>query len=137
MSKGPSAYNHSSGPQLLPIIAEHADVETINILASSHPLRVSYDLGVGSIAANREVLQQRRDYNEKLSEAFGELIAIANADEAESRSVDSLVESGFFLSARTSFRSELAEATAILDSAEVSPSNSDKFENFEENLISL
>lgn len=126
-----------SGPRLLPIIAEHADVETINILASSHPLKVSYDLRVDSIAANREVLQRRRDYSERLSEVFEELIAIAKAEEAESRSIDSLMESGLFFSARSSFHSELAEAMAILDSAAVSPSLTDRFEDFEENLISL
>lgn len=102
---------------------------------------MSYDLRVDSIAANREVLQQRRDYNEKLSEAFEDLIAIAKAEEVESRSIDSLVESGFFLSARSSFHSELAEAIAKLDSAAVSPTDSDKksekFEDYEENMISL
>ena len=137
MLEGRSAYYQSSGPRLLPIIAEHFDVETINILASSHPLKVSYDLRVDSIAANREVLQQRRDYSERLSEVFEELIAIAKAEEAESRSIDSLMESGIFFSARSSFHSELAEAMAILDSAAVSPSGTDQFEDFEENLILL
>ena len=47
------------------------------------------------------------------------------------------MESGFFLSARTSFHSELAEAMVLLDSAAVSPTSTDKFENFEENFISL
>ena len=98
-------------------------------------MKVSYDLRVDSIAANRGVLQQRRDYNEQLSEAFEELIAIAKAEEAESQSIDSLIESTFFLSARSSFHSELAEAMANLDSAVVSPSDS-KFEDSEENLIS-
>ena len=135
--RGRSAHHQPSGSQLLSIIAEHADVETIKILASSHPGKVSYETRVDSIAANREVLQQRRDYSEKLSEAFEELIAVAKAEEAESRSIDSLVESGLFLSARTSFNSELAEALANLDSAAVSPSYSDKFENFEEKLVSL
>ena len=133
--EGRRAYYKSSGPLLLPIIAEHADVETINILASSHPLKASYHLKVDCIAANREVLQQRRDYSERLSEAFEELIAIAKAEEAESRSIDSLTESGIFLSARSSFHSNLAEALAILDSAAASPSFSVKFEEFEEKLI--
>lgn len=137
MLEGLSAYDQSSGPRLLPIIAEHADLETINILASSHPLKVSYDLRVDSITACREVLQQRRDYSERLSEVFEELIAIAKAEEAESRSIDSLMESGLFFSARSSFHSDLAEAMAILDSAAVSPSLTDKFEDFEENLISF
>ena len=136
MSKGRNAYYQSPGPQLLSIIAEHADVETINILASSHPLKVAYDLRVDGITANREILQRRRDYSEKLSEAFEELIAIAKAEETESQSIDSLIESGIFLSARSSFHSELAEAMAKLDSAAVSPASLDRFEDFEENLIS-
>lgn len=131
------AYYHSSGPKLLSIVAEHADVETINILVSSHPSKVSYDLSTDSIHVNREVLQQRRDYSERLSEAFEELIAIAKAEDADSRSVDSLIESGLFLSARSSFHSDLAEAMSTLDSATVSPSKSEKFEDLEENLISL
>lgn len=100
-------------------------------------MKVSYDLRVDSIASCREVLQQRRDYSETLSELFEELIAIAKAEEAESRSIDTLLESGFFRSARSSIHSDLAEAMAILDSAAVSPSSTDKFENFEENLISF
>lgn len=136
-----NAYYQSAGPQLLPIIAEHADIETINILASSHPLKSSYDLRVDSIAVNREVLRQRHDYCDRLSGAFEELIAIAKAEEVESQSIDSLIESGIFISARSSFHSELAEAMARLDSTVVSPTDSDKksikFEDFEENLISL
>lgn len=141
MLKRLTAGYQSSGPRLLPIIAEHADIQTINILASSHHLKVSYDLKVDSISQNREVLQQRRDFNEELSEAFDELIAIAKAEEAECQSIDSLVESGFFISARSSFHSELAEAMASLDSAAVSPTKSDhrmdKFGDFEENLNSV
>lgn len=137
ISKIRSAYYQSPGPHPLPIIAEHADVETINILAASHPLKVSYNLSVDSIAANRDVLQQRRDYSENLSDAFEELIAIAIAEEAEVRSIDSLMESGSFLSARSSFHSELAEAMARLDSAAVSPTDSDKFHDSQETLISM
>lgn len=137
MLEGRSAYYQWPGPRLLPIIAEHADVETINILASSQPLKFSYDLRDDSIAANREVLQQRRDYSQKLSEVFEELIAIAKAEDAESQSIDSRMESGLFFSARSSFHSDLAEAMAILDSAEVSPSGTDKFEDFQEGLMTF
>ncbi|KAL8714060.1 MAG: hypothetical protein Q9225_006643 [Loekoesia sp. 1 TL-2023] len=130
-----------NGPPPLSIIAEHADLETINILASSHPLKVSSDLSVEGIAANREVLQQRGDYSEKLSEAFEELITIVKAEEYESQSIESLTEAGLFLSARSSFHSELAEAMEKLDFAVVSPTDSDrrsdKFEDTEENLISF
>lgn len=137
MSKGQSTYYQSPGPQPLTIIAEHADVETINILAASHPLQVSYNLSVDGIAAYRDVLQQRHDYSEKLSDAFEELIAIAKAEEAELRSIDSLMESGFLLSARSSFHSELVEAMAMLDSAAVSPTDSERYEDTQESLILL
>lgn len=92
-------------------------------------------MSIDSIAANREILQQRRDHSEKLSQAFEELIAIAQAEHIASKSIDSLAESGLFLSARSSFHSELAEALARLDSAAVSPTSSDmkadKFEDVE------
>ena len=99
-------------------------------------MKVSYDLGVDSIATSREVLQERRDSNEKLSEAFEELIAIAKAEDME-KSIDSLVESGLFQSARSSFHSDLAEAMARLDSTEVSPTDSEEFDDAREKLIRL
>ena len=95
----PDTYNRSLGPEILPIIAEHADIETINILASVHPLKVSYDVSFNSIAANRSLLEKRRDYDEKLADAFEELITIAIAEADETKSADSILETGFFLSA--------------------------------------
>lgn len=104
-------------------------------------MKSSYDLRVDGIAANREVLRQRHDYCDSLSEAFEELITIAKAEKAECQSIDSLIESGIFISARSSFHSELVEAMANLDSTVVSPTDSDKksvkFEDYEENIISL
>ncbi|CAG8954641.1 hypothetical protein HYFRA_00004561 [Hymenoscyphus fraxineus] len=123
------------GPQLLPIIAEHADIKTMTILASSKPLKLSYDLSINSLAENREILQQRRDYDENMGEAFDELVSIVQADEGGYGSPDSLLESGFFYSARSSFHSDLADAMAKLNSANVSSSgesmdeNSDKFDS--------
>jgi hypothetical protein len=130
----PDTYNRSLGPEILPIIAEHADVETINILASVHPLKVSYDVSFNSIAANRSLLEKRRDYDEKLADAFEELITIASAEADETKSVDSILETGFFLSARSSFHSELAGAISTLDSVDVSPtdSNNDEKEEWED-----
>ncbi|KIW88525.1 uncharacterized protein Z519_11094 [Cladophialophora bantiana CBS 173.52] len=86
------------GVKLLSAVAEFADVETINILSSTHPMK------------------RRRDYSDDLFQAFEELIATATAEEAECRSTDSLVESGLFLSAKSSFHEELAEALAQLES---------------------
>ncbi|KAI3339711.1 ankyrin repeat-containing domain protein [Ustulina deusta] len=59
------------GPQLLPIIAEHADVETMSILASSLVLKQC--LSLSGVAAGCETLQQRKDYDERLCHAFEEL----------------------------------------------------------------
>ncbi|EPS39909.1 hypothetical protein H072_6396 [Dactylellina haptotyla CBS 200.50] len=110
------------GPQLLPVIAEYSDIETMAILASSQPLKLSYDLSTDGLAAANELLQQRRDYDEKLAEAFKDLIAIAEAGIASVKSIDSLQEAGLvFYSARSSFHSDLAEALYRLESAAVSP----------------
>ncbi|KAJ5776448.1 uncharacterized protein N7511_001459 [Penicillium nucicola] len=102
---------------------EHADIETILILASSRPLKRYYDLKMDSTSENRYILQHRSDYNEKLEEAFEDLITIAQADEAETESIDTLMESGIFFSARSSFHSELADAVFELNSAAVSPTD--------------
>jgi hypothetical protein len=127
----PDTYNRSLGPEILPIIAEHADVETINILASVHPLKVSYDVSFNSIAANRSLLEKRRDYDGELADAFEELITIASAEADETKSVDSILETGFFLSAKSSFHSELAGAISTLDSVGVTPTDSDNDEKEE------
>jgi hypothetical protein len=124
----PDTYNRSLGPEILPIIAEHADVETINILASVHPLKASYDVSFNSIAANRSLLEKRRDYDEKLADAFEELITIAITEADETKSADSILETGFFLSAKSSFHSELAGAISTLDSVDVTPTDSDNDE---------
>ena len=100
-------------------------------------MKISYNLKADSLAATLEVLQQRRDYSEELSQAFEELVAIAKAEEAECRSIDSLIESGLFLSAKSSFHEELAEALAKLETVAVSPTTTDYFEDCQENLISL
>ncbi len=111
------------------------------ILASSHPLNLSYFLNIDRIAASQEILEQRRDYSEQLSEAFEELTAIAQAEEADTRSIDSLMESGLFFSARSSSHSDLVEAMANLNSATISSSDGsvdgkeDKFEDSQETLI--
>jgi hypothetical protein len=127
----PDTYNRSLGPEILPIIAEHADIETINILASVHPLKASYDVSFNSIAANRSLLEKRRGYDEKLADAFEELITIASAEADEAKSVDSILETGFFLSARSSFHSELAGAISTLDSVDVTSTDSDNDEKAE------
>jgi hypothetical protein len=80
----------------------------------------------------RQTLLKRRDYSEKLSVAFEELIIQAQVDEAETESsVDSLLESGIYYSAQSSFHSELAEAIAGLVSREVGSSEHDGPKTYE------
>lgn len=90
------------------------------ILASSHTLKLPIDPEDENITASRHNLQQRWDYDERLSEAFEELIAIAQAEEMEVGSIDTIMESGLFVSARSSFHSELAEAITELNSPTLS-----------------
>ncbi len=73
-------------------------METMSILAPSNTLKLCYDLKNESITANRAVLKERQDYGERLSEAFKKLISIVHAEEAEARSIDSLVESSLYQS---------------------------------------
>ncbi|ETN40840.1 uncharacterized protein HMPREF1541_05120 [Cyphellophora europaea CBS 101466] len=105
-----------SGPKILPVVAEFADVDTINMLTAVHPLKAAYDLSPKSVTMSRALLEQRRDYDEKLADAFDTLVATAVAEIEETKSIDSLLESGFFLSARSSFHSELSEAASSLSS---------------------
>lgn len=100
----------------------------MNVLASVHPLRVSYDVSFDSIAANRSLLEKRLDYDEKLADAFEGLISIASADADDVKSVDSVLETGFYLSAKSSFHSELMGAMSTLDSLDISSDGSDNDE---------
>ena len=102
-----------TGPRLLPVIAEFADHKTMTILASSSTLKLNYDLNLDSRMANLAILQKRRDYSEKLAAAFEDLITVAEAHNLTSP-VDSLIESGLYFSARSSFRSEISDANDIL-----------------------
>lgn len=115
-------------PEILPTVAEHADIETMAILSSVQPLRVSYNISWDSVQANRDALETRRDYDEKLGVAFDELIAIVRAELEETRSIDSMLESGLFLSARTSFHSEIAGAMSTLGSIDITDSDESEIE---------
>ncbi|GFF56429.1 hypothetical protein IFM46972_10511 [Aspergillus udagawae] len=127
---------HLRGTQLLPIVAEHADIETMLILASSHILKLPSEIEDEGITASRHNLQQRWDYDERLSEAFEELITIAQAEDVDVGSIDTIMESGLFVSARSSFHSELAEAVAELNSPSLTfPDGSVGKADLEEDLL--
>lgn len=114
--------NALTGPQLLPIIAEHADLKTMSIIANSHPLKLSYDLNQEAVIESLTILQGRKDYSEKLSMALEELISIAEAETPVTGSTEGFMEAGLFISAKSSFCSDLAEAMEMLNSPS-SPSN--------------
>lgn len=87
---------HINGPQVLAVIAEHADTETMSIIASSLPLKLSLDRRGDEFAAGRKILRQRRDFDEKLGHTFEELlfsIAMAKEKAATSRTADGDVRS--------------------------------------------
>jgi hypothetical protein len=106
------------------------------ILASSHILKLPSEIEDESITASRHNLQQRWDYDERLSEAFEELITIAQTEEVEVGSIDTIMESGLFVSARSSFHSELAEAVAELNSPSlIFPDGSVDKADLEEDLL--
>lgn len=66
-----------NGSQLLPIVAEHADSETMSILASSQIFGISGDC----LPADRVILLCRKDYNEMLGHAFESLVSVWRCNE--------------------------------------------------------
>lgn len=75
------------GVQLLFILAESADAETMSILASSDLLK--YRLWNGDeFAAGREVLRSRIDYDEELGNAYEELFSITRASQEAAPAAD-------------------------------------------------
>jgi ankyrin repeat protein len=66
--------SHIKELQLLCIVAESADAETMSILMSSDLLKQTL-LNGDSFAAGRETLRSRTDYDEKLGNAFEDLLA--------------------------------------------------------------
>ncbi len=82
---------HIERPQVLAVIAEHADTKTMSIIASSVPLKLSLDPGGDGFGTGREILRQRSGYDEKLGRAFEELlssIAVAKEEFAAFRTAD-------------------------------------------------
>lgn len=60
--------------QLMSVITEHADAETMSIIESSLPLNLFLDLGEDDFIAGRSILRQRSDYDENLSSVFEKLL---------------------------------------------------------------
>jgi ankyrin repeat protein len=70
---------HLEGLRLLPMIAESADAETMSILATSDVLKQTLD--EDDVAAGRETLRSRTDYDEALGNAFENLCRQLPADD--------------------------------------------------------
>lgn len=88
---------HVKGPQVLAVIAEHADTDTMSIIASFLPLKLALGLSRVNIAADIKIPRQRRDYDQKLGETFDDLlssIAMAKEQSAAFRTADGGIGSG-------------------------------------------
>ena len=80
-------------------------------------MKLSYDLDPKTVDESKAILQERHDYSKKLSIAFEELISIAQAETPKSGgSTESFMRAGLFLSAKSSFCSDIAEAIELLNS---------------------
>ncbi|KFY31638.1 hypothetical protein V493_00936 [Pseudogymnoascus sp. VKM F-4281 (FW-2241)] len=94
------------GSDLFQTIAEHADIETIKILAATLHLKSHFDTSTArAVISARETLQRRPDDSEGLSAAFEELIVIVEAEPSDMESNESLMESGF-LSCRSTWNTD-------------------------------
>lgn len=88
----------------------------MSIVANSHPLKLSYDLNQEAVIESLNILQGREDYSEKLSMALQELVSIAQVETPITASTEGFMEAGLFVSAKSSFCSDLAEAMEMLNS---------------------
>jgi ankyrin repeat protein len=80
---------------LLHIVAQYADVETLNILANSDHLRMSYDRHY-ALADFKDLLDKRPDISQDILSAFNELLNIINYMPDPRQGVEGLMEGGFF-----------------------------------------
>ncbi len=82
------------GPNLLQIAALYADVESLQILASTDHLRLRHDKNytIGDFSTR---LRQRPDITDKLTLAFDELLDVINGPPDPRKSPESMLESGF------------------------------------------
>ncbi|KAM0517681.1 hypothetical protein ACHAPE_004654 [Trichoderma viride] len=81
------------GPHLLNITALYADLETIDILASSSHFRLKYDRHY-ALGDFRKTLRDRKDVTDKLSFAFDELLRVVEGASHVAESDESLLEAG-------------------------------------------
>ncbi|KAH6618125.1 ankyrin repeat-containing domain protein [Chaetomium sp. MPI-SDFR-AT-0129] len=93
-----SEWYHTSGsvvrtPQLLLVIAEHADIETMAIVESSVPIKHSLVADMDNFTTGRALLVQRGDYSEELGLAFERMLScVMRSDESELGHLDYFFE---------------------------------------------
>jgi hypothetical protein len=108
-------------PDILGIVAEYADADTMSILASKRPLKASYDLSSPNIGSARSRLARRVEYDASLEEAFDELVDIATTEKPEVKAIEAILEATWTQSARSSYHSALTGAASRLHSLQTSP----------------
>ncbi|KAI1373935.1 ankyrin repeat-containing protein-like protein [Hypoxylon crocopeplum] len=82
-----------AGPNLLNIVADYADVETIRILSAAEHLRLRRDKQYALAADSAERMRKRPNVSDELIAAFDDLLAMITRDDADDDK-DSLLESG-------------------------------------------
>ncbi|KAJ6024675.1 ankyrin repeat containing protein [Penicillium herquei] len=95
-----------AGPNLLDVVADFADIETIHILAMTEHLRFYSDKQYVFASRASERIRKRPDASEKLIAAFDELLSLMSREDLE-ENVSSLMESGFLRHGTNSPESDL------------------------------
>ncbi|KAG8159243.1 hypothetical protein KVR01_010904 [Diaporthe batatas] len=81
------------GPNLLEVVAQYADAQTMQILAATEHLRARTD-NTYIIEHCFQVLEARTDASEKLLGAFNDLISVLKSVDNSARGIDSKMEAG-------------------------------------------
>jgi hypothetical protein len=84
-----------TGPNLLEIVAQYADVKTVLLLTAAEHLRVSRDSSYVLDHYN-QVLEERIDFSDKLGAAFKDLLSVLRmeAEHHGRHEIDNRMESG-------------------------------------------
>ncbi|KAJ5710552.1 ankyrin repeat containing protein [Penicillium malachiteum] len=105
-----------AGPNLLDVVADFADIETIHILAMTKHLRLYNDKQYVLASRASERIRKRSDASEKLIAAFDELLGLMSRDNTE-EDIDSLMESGFLMHGTTRTSSPESELETTFEDA--------------------
>lgn len=119
------------GPHMLPLVAQFADLETIQILAATDHFKLKYDPKY-KVDNYLKTLQARYDADEKLQQAFVDFLALLDFQVQPESTLDGKLESGV-LSRRNSTKLETVHAVSGAD-PEDDLLDMDQFEDALENL---